>query len=359
MSKNEIRTKYIFLDTSIFIKENFLDGNKIKAFFKHAEEENIELLITEITLKECISNLSKSFDTSYTALKRVVKNLNSDARIFHNVESLNEVFKLKRTFEYEKEKNDLIERFETQINKHFRDIEIDEKNLDKIISDYFDSKPPFGKESKKHEFPDALVLNSLESWCKKNREKIYVVSTDGDMISFTSKNIITIKEYDKLLDEISFTYSDENITRKIDEIIEDKKEEILALVKDKFVEDYPYSGIDEYQGFDYDVINIDVSLLFIEKHSVLTIYDNIATVELSIPIEYSAEVHYADVYTGWYDNEEKRWFGVEYKDSLVSDNAKLSVIFEIEVELPGVDVDESLDFIEISSGIPFNLGIED
>ena len=358
--KEEIKTHYIFLDTSIFIKENFFAGNKLKAFLKHEKESEIELLTTEITKKECHSNLNKFLINSNATFKKTLKELSNKAKTFKNIDSLNEIFNLHNSFEFEKEKDVLHKKFEKIKSDHFKEVDIDPSKTLKIVADYFDFKPPFKDGKKKNEFPDAIVLNSLETWCKENNEKIYVVTEDEDLNSYESDYLIPIKEYDKLLDQISFTFSDENISTKIDEILESKETEIISTIEDKFADDFPYSGFDDSQGFEYESNGIEKFEGSIDSHSVLQIFDNVATVELTIPVNYTVDVSYENTSIGWYDKEDDRWYGTEMENKLVSDDCKLIVIVEIEFELPGKEVYwKDWEFIEISSGIPTDVSIDD
>jgi len=357
--KEEIKTHYIFLDTSIFIKENFFAGNKLKAFLKHEKESKIELLTTKITEKECFSNLDSFLTSSNFVLKKALKELSNKAKSFKNIETLNNLFNLNNTFDIEKEKEILTEKFTNLLADHFSEIKIDNDKTSKIIDDYFNFQPPFKDGKKKHEFPDALVLNSLESWCKEKKQKIYVVADDEDMNSYESKYLIPIKEYDKLLDQISFTFSDENITQKIEGIIEENEIEILSRIEDEFTNDFPYSGFDESQGFEYETNDIESFKANIDWHSVLQVSENIATVELTIPVEYTAEISYEDKSLGWYDKEDDIWYGTEMQTMSITDKCKLIAIIEIEFELPGKEVYwKSWNFVEISSGIPRDISID-
>lgn len=50
-----------------------------------------------------------------------------------------------------------------------------------IVSLFLEAKPPFStKQSKKHEFPDALTLISLENWASQKKTHVVVVSKDND-----------------------------------------------------------------------------------------------------------------------------------------------------------------------------------
>jgi hypothetical protein len=58
-----------------------------------------------------------------------------------------------------------------------------------VIRRYFTSKPPFDtKESKKHEFPDAFALLTLEAWAAQNNTHVLVVTQDGDWKSYCAES---------------------------------------------------------------------------------------------------------------------------------------------------------------------------
>ena len=70
---------------------------------------------------------------------------------------------------------------------------VDDKEL---VTRYFDALPPFKETAKKkHEFPDAIALLSLEKWAEANQQKILAVSTDKGWSEFsTASKWIDIEE---------------------------------------------------------------------------------------------------------------------------------------------------------------------
>jgi hypothetical protein len=143
--KEEIKTHFIFLDSSIFIKENFFAGNKLKAFLKHEQESEIEL----ITSNECISNLGEFLINSNSIFNKGLKELKNKAKTFKNIDSLKHIFNLQNTFDFDKEKNNLEEKFSKLISDHFKLISINSNKTLKVISDYFKQNAQFknGKKS--------------------------------------------------------------------------------------------------------------------------------------------------------------------------------------------------------------------
>ncbi len=193
----------------------------------------------------------------------------------------------------------------------------------------------------------------------KEKEKNLCSCDDEDMNSYESEFLISIKEYDKLLDQISFTFSDENNTQKIEEIIEDNRKDIISVIEQNFVDNFPSDGFDNSQGFEYEINSIERTESYIEEYSILQIFDNVATVELSVPMDYDLDVSYYNTDTGWYDKEDDRWYGVEHVNREISDNCTLTVIVEIEFELPGKEViSKDWEFKEITDGIPSDISID-
>ena len=327
MSK-EILTHYIFLDTSIFIKENFFAGNKLKAFFKHEEESNINLLTTSIIRNECLSNLEKYLNDSNTILNKALKELNNKAKVLKNIEALQALFNLRNTFKLEDETKNLKEDLNNIFDSHFEEIEIDPEKTLKIIDDYFNENAPFKNGIKKNEFPDAIVLNSLESWCKANKTKVYVVSQDEDLNSFESEYLIPVKEYDKLLDQISFTFSDANFNLKVEDVIQESDKEIIDAIKESFIDFFPTSGVDDYSWIEFDIDSIEQIEITLLGHSILSIYDNVAEIEITVDTDYLLKISYEDADTGWYDKETGHYFGRELIHRALERCCELKAIFE-------------------------------
>jgi hypothetical protein len=48
-----------------------------------------------------------------------------------------------------------------------------------LLDDYFNLRPPFS-EKKRREFPDAIVVSSLQRWCRESGHSVYIVSGDRD-----------------------------------------------------------------------------------------------------------------------------------------------------------------------------------
>jgi hypothetical protein len=60
-------------------------------------------------------------------------------------------------------------------------------NIERLITMYFAPEAPF-EEGKKHEFPDAIALITLEDWAKINGKKLLAITRDKGWIAFCEKS---------------------------------------------------------------------------------------------------------------------------------------------------------------------------
>ncbi|MCY4420288.1 MAG: PIN domain-containing protein [Gammaproteobacteria bacterium] len=66
-------------------------------------------------------------------------------------------------------------------------VSADSLDIKDLIKCYFSSLPPFEETGKKkNEFPDAIILLSLEEWAKTNQQKILAISHDKGWANFAS-----------------------------------------------------------------------------------------------------------------------------------------------------------------------------
>lgn len=190
----------IFIDTSIFIKENFFKGKKLERLAILSNQHHINLMITEIIDNEIIKNLKKQILDVSNAQKKFKRQLETRYRIIKNSFESDELILFN---DYYLE-NSLLEKYSNF--KSFARIQIIKPkanfNISKIISDYFDDQPPFEQEKKKEEFPDALSFKILEDYCKDKNEKGIFLTTDNDFSNINSDYIDIKNDINELLEEI-------------------------------------------------------------------------------------------------------------------------------------------------------------
>ena len=154
----------VFVDTSIFIAENyFAPNNRISSLLALAEKGVISLVSTEITNNEVLRRFKDEVSSAWCTMRNNHKAL----VCFDNT----------RPLFYKETKKQLLKQCEDNFRRY-----IDKSSLFSIgyeycgevkliFEKYFKAEKPFNEGKKKHEFPDAFVLQMLEQYCKRNSLK--------------------------------------------------------------------------------------------------------------------------------------------------------------------------------------------
>jgi hypothetical protein len=109
-------------------------------------------------------------------------------------------------------------------NSHIKTLSSEGVVIEDVFHAYYNCEAPFNsKEAKKYEFPDAFIIETVESWCHSQRKKMIVVTKDGDFNSFKSNRIIFRHNLAELLEKVTEYYEVINETQIIPRV----KEELL------------------------------------------------------------------------------------------------------------------------------------
>lgn len=116
---------------------------------------------------------------------------------------------------------------------------------------YFSSLPPFSKrKDKKHEFPDAFIIKTVDKWCENQSTKMIFVTYDKDFNGYKSKRIIFKNDLTDLLNDISEYYDSiqtNKILPQISNRIKRFEGEILSLIESRLDEKSCFYV--EYMGY--------------------------------------------------------------------------------------------------------------
>jgi len=164
----KLETRNIFIDTSVFIGNSYGTNDKFKQLSKLANKGLVRIWVSEIILNELRKNIERDLNSSKDIINEYIKNLNSKARILKSIDEYKPYFELPKvniTVDINRF-NDNIDAFikesKAQIVPH------DLASINDIVDNYFSGQFPFNRGEKKHEFPDAIILSSIDNWCKKN-----------------------------------------------------------------------------------------------------------------------------------------------------------------------------------------------
>lgn len=76
----------LFLDTSVFERENFFKGRKIDRLFDFSLENHIDLKITEITYREIKKRIEVNINKVSQKLQQLNRSLGSEGKIVKNLD---------------------------------------------------------------------------------------------------------------------------------------------------------------------------------------------------------------------------------------------------------------------------------
>jgi hypothetical protein len=333
----KLETKNIFLDTSTYEKNNFLVGKKIISLFKHGEEKTIKIYSSLIVINELKDRIRKNVLNSKSLWKKF-RNENPDA-IFRNSDTF-AVFEKLWEIDFNKEINIIYGKIDIIIKTTpVYLIDTKDVNIEKVFDKYFKTEAPFKDGLKKHEFPDAFILESIDAWCDKNGEKMIVVSTDGDWLNYKSGNLIKYNDLDLLLDKISRHKEIEQKEQKIIFVFNEISRNSEKLVKDlsTYFDDSAYFDTGEAEIIEFKVNTVNWAGLVLADFD-----DEHAKIDTELTVQLSADLSYKNYENGYYNREDDKWYFLE----------TINETIEREIKIP-VTISVSFDFDEKTSEIQF------
>ena len=322
----------IFLDTSIFESNNFLESKRIKEVYKLAERGHLNVVLPKLTYDEILNRISKNIVESSQKFKKY----RNDTRILRNVPSLSDKFEPFKINEIEKELNEILENTFTKSN--FKIIDYPTLNIEGIFKSYFEKKFPFGSGGKKSEFPDAFALKSIEIWAEENEIKVLAFSKDNDMLNYKSKHLEIIEDFelylsDKII-EIESEYHQKRLDG-IDDFITNKsaniKSEIKNWVNDQLEDISKYYDYSNYlEVYDLSVIEINTK---IEDYNITNVSGDLISVQLKTSVNYKVEIIIDDEDYMIKDYDTKEWIFMDTKPLLIDEVRYIDVDLEFEIEI--------------------------
>ena len=327
--------RVIFLDTNVFESAKFsYNSYRMEKFLEVSKEKGIDLYITDVIKHEVIKRIKTNIRD---AIEKIDK---------HNLEILIQSLEVEN-----KEKlkliNDLSKKLIQDFENFLQDYNINVIpsifNQSKLIDLYFNNQAPFS-EQKKHEFPDAIIILTIDKWSLENNKLPLVVTNDKGMSCFYTKNDINF--FDKISDVTNLLVT-ENPENDLLEIYNDK----LEVIKEKIIDEIKYH--DDFILYSYDhiddieVSNIEINNVLLNKTDVINIdiNDSIIRLEVDLQIDFSLNASYPDMDTMSRDKED----GVNYFWQHI--NAKLNLKEKttcyLDVIIYKEDEDFDIDNLEI------------
>lgn len=311
----ELETRLVFLDTSAYENKNYQFGQYALGRLQELiEQEKIHLLITDVTISEIESHLTKKSFEAATKIKEITK----QAMFLRNTPEL-DCYGIFTKVDGSEIYNLVHKKFlELLDNRSVETISVSSVNPQVIFNAYFNNLPPFNKVSKKHEFPDAFALEAVKNISLKRGHSIYIVSTDGDMKSYCDQyeNLLFLESVDVLIDLI--IRSDkayEEPTKFADEMFEFLQPEIKALALNYLEEgEFIYRDADPYD----EVINsVDIDSLVIGNKTLQNVTSEYAEYIVDFEVIVTADYRFSDYDRSPWDPEDKQYLFVLNNESIV------------------------------------------
>lgn len=292
-----METRNIFIDTSIFIAQNYsYSGSVFDNLARLAKAKQANIFLSDITIREIEAHIEEDINKAVNASAKFKK----DARVLRNISSSPYA-----EFFQEIDVGSVLDNLKRQLEDFIQDIDAEtlstsEVPIGEVFDKYFDRKPPFGDGKKKAEFPDAFVVQALETWCEDNNEVMYAASTDPDFNSYCkySEKLIGI---DKLAEFISLVeFHDEVLAPAIRDLVDNNTSTIEDAISDSFLDQDFW--IDDQDG---DVNEVRVKSMEVTDMLLLEVGQNAAIVQLGVSAKFEADLTYDDLATASYDSEDK------------------------------------------------------
>ena len=170
------------IDTSILVGDSIYLETELISRLKPITEGPKNIVISEVVLREMHRKLRHALQKQRSQLKSHIRSSLNNGILNAAQKDACETL-LASMVDADTRAAEIVEGFiqEYKIEK----VGFSEIKLDSLIDDYFSGTAPFADSGdKKHEFPDALALKSLERWAEKNNKLLLCVSEDADWKRF-------------------------------------------------------------------------------------------------------------------------------------------------------------------------------
>jgi hypothetical protein len=359
----------VFIDTSIFVSENYFRGIKLKSLLKLSHEGKIQIFLVDITEREIRKKMEDEIIATRIIIKKFIGDINSTGRIIKNLEEFEKIWGIERP---------TLDEFSIPLNQKLDELIKEHKiniipssiaSIEEVFDDYFNNRLPFQTGDKKNEFPDAFIFNAILKWCEQNEVISYLLTYDNDFLKIESETVITTT-LPKYLELIALHEKgvEERISY-IHEFIYENESSIFEKIKSEFEDEIGYeinekiNRFSVYQDSDYDKIRFKE--LEIEDITTITFNDadvdelGIISLEISAKVKVKIDINYNDYDFASYDKEDDIWFGVERKSKTLT--TKLEIKFQADVEFEvedGTIINEEIEDVCELEIISIDLGDE-
>lgn len=268
----DVTVRYIFLDTNVFYRIGFdMQSSLFNSIENLALSGRIKIILTDIVYDEIAAGVEERLLEAKSAFEGRWEKFRilslGDPPIINepkNSDFANHHPKIMASIDAFLEKCGALR------------LPIDTVSTTDVMALYFSRQAPFGKERKKHEFPDAISLLCLEKFAAEHLSSIYLVSDDPDIGYYceTSDRLLPCNDLSALV----AAYISSRRTAQIEQSLSSDQDSIFSSLID---------DIDE-SIIDVDLDDVDILHSAFSDHEVDSI--NVISVEHG---EFVAEVGFS------------------------------------------------------------------
>lgn len=253
----ELQTRLVFIDTSAYQAKHFQFGLYDLARLEQlVTEEKIHLLVTDVTRAEIEAHIRKFADESVRQLRKFQKTA-AFLRIAEEATGGGLFISVQADAVFVEAMTRFRMLMENGLTEH---VPVSIVEPAQIFRDYFSSAPPFHRDAKKSEFPDAFSLAAVDKVARDRNHLVYIISADGDMkaVADGHPRFIHLEKLGQLLDLVNRNDEDlAGLPGFADDVLQTLMTTVLENAREKLedAEFIPSSSGD----IDYEVSNIEIT----------------------------------------------------------------------------------------------------
>lgn len=328
---------YVTLDTNIFVanKFDFGEDSPLGLLGKYVANGKIKVVISNIVIKEVekhiIAESNKVCGELRSLRSEVLKTASEGYLKQVGLDTLLQILDKKV---YMKKSQEVWKQFIGLLNPEILDnSKID---LDTIISDYFDIKPPFeNNDRKRKEFPDAFIANQIRERFEIS-DVVAIISKDKGFCGAcgNSKNHIFFETLGGLYDAMNREEAEYKlIVQKIDTLISGYIAEMESMVMEDGcveVDDLICDKDGIVEGFDYNETAVmSIKNTTCKVRTIDEITDEKVWATLLCRADIEVECSYEDYYNAAWDHETETYFYLETRKNLEKHTARFGIRIEV------------------------------
>ncbi|WP_407437642.1 PIN domain-containing protein [Lelliottia sp.] len=324
----ELETRLVFIDTSAYQAKRFQFGHYDLAHLeKMVQERKIHLLVTDVICSEIESHIKRFADDAVSHLKKFQKAA-AFLRIAEEATGKGLFVSVNAGDVYEEAMAKFRSFMDNGLTEH---VPVSIVDSSQIFRDYFSGLPPFHRESKKSEFPDAFTLAAVDKVARERHHKVYIISADGDMKAVVdlNPNFIHLEKLEQLLDLVNRNDKElVGLTGFADNVLQQLMEKVLEKAREQLEEGefIPVSTGDN----DYEVGNIEILNIEIAEFQLIEVDTDGATYDVMFRVALEATYNSVDYSGISWDREGRVMYGMQEISDTFSHLEQYAATIEIE-----------------------------